>query len=227
MELFRDSLPSAHVANQPATFKFIHLEGTHIPIRLDENLNEINTEYSRESFIRQATGVVRLLAVMVQRLAELGIYDNSVILVVGDHGSGRDPGMWLYPTDKTNKTFNRFKARGCPLFLAKPVGAAADTLQFSSAPVSLTDVPPTILGELGISPAQSEPSLNGLPGDVPFSEARSVFSIEEGESRIRGYYGYAWARFEPSYLPPISEFIIDGNVRSDASWQAGRMFVAE
>lgn len=227
MGSFRSSLASAQVSDLPATFKFIHLEGTHVPIYLDENLNAIDAVYSRESFIRQATGVVRLLAQMVQRLETLGIYESSVVMIVGDHGSGREPGMWLNPTDKTKTTFNTFKARGCPLFLAKPVGAATGRMQISSAPVSLTDVPPTILSELGISPAKSETRISGLPGPQPFSEAKSVFSIEDAESRIRGYYGYLWTEFEPSYLPPISEFIIDGNVRQDASWQAGRTFVAE
>lgn len=227
MVAFRDALPAARAVDQPRTFKFIHLEGLHVPIHLDENLNEIEVSYSRETVIRQATGVVRLLDTFVRRLMALGIYDRSVIVVTGDHGSGRSEDMWLAPSDNTQKDFNRFKARGCPLLLAKPANAGIGALAVSSAEVTLTDIPPTILEELNIPFANSSNMISGMPGGVAFSPARSLFSVDENETRIRGYYAYDWEQHEPLYLAPISEFIIEGNVRNDAAWRAGRTFIAE
>ncbi|MEM0947156.1 MAG: sulfatase-like hydrolase/transferase [Pseudomonadota bacterium] len=221
----RDVLPEARVAAQPPTFKFIHLFGLHIPISFDRNLEYVDVEYSRETVVEQALGVVRLLGTFVDTLIEIGVYEDAAIVVVGDHGSGRSPDMWLNPSDPGDEFFNNLKARGCPLFLAKAAGSATEPLQTSDAPVTLSDIEPTLLSEMGVDPELIESKPIGIPGIDGLSGAQSVFTISDNAVRKRAYYSYKWERHEPLYLAPIQEYVITGNVRDDASWKLGRTFL--
>ena len=68
--------------NDKKIFKFIHLEGGHVPFNLDENLNEIEDGTYEQKL--QAT--LKLINTYLNRLKEYGVYDNSVIMVMADHG---------------------------------------------------------------------------------------------------------------------------------------------
>lgn len=224
LRAFRDLLQTTRLQSQPPTFKFIHLEGVHVPLHLDQHLNLVNVTYSRESFTRQAYGAVRLLIQLFNKLRELGVYKNSVIVVAGDHGSGRISEMWLEPSDSDNEEFNTIKARGCPLLLAKPVGSNTGSLVTSSAPATLSDVVPTILNEMGITTDSDDRAISGVPGGAEFSQSQSIFSISDETIRVRGYYSYMWEQHDPLFLPLITEFIIEGDVRDDGAWHIGRTF---
>lgn len=214
---FRDRIGEATVADKPATFKFVHLEGTHVPIRFDEALEPVQVDYSRDSVVAQAAGVSLMISEYLETMKDLGIYDNALIFIVGDHGSGRAEDMWLRPDDPSDGAFNQIKARGCPLFLAKPIGASSDGIAVSSAPVALTDIPVSVLDALGLPPLS----------DGGASAPRPVFSISESDERIRRYSSYIWERFDALYLPPMQEFIIDGDVRDDAAWREGRVLESQ
>jgi arylsulfatase A-like enzyme len=77
---------------------------------------------------------------LIKNLKEAGGYDNSLILIVGDHGS-HNP--WEY--DGTSIAYNTQV-----LMLAKPVGQQLEEIQFSDSRVSLADIPKSVAEELGI-----------------------------------------------------------------------------
>lgn len=228
---FRDGLSGATAEGGRTVFKFYHLDGMHVPLRYDENLDIVELSYGRESYLRQATGVLGAMRLLVSRLRELGIYGRSLVVIAGDHGSGRREDLWLQPTDRDREGFNELKARGCPLLLVKPMDPEDRDdnrpLQESSAPVTLLDIPPTILKALSIGNTQVAPETRAAAARgsaVSTERGRPLFSIAETSERSRRYDAYAWVRSHPLYLSPITEYLVKGDVWDDRSWNKGRIF---
>ena len=63
-------------------FKFIHLEGAHVPFDLDKNLNRI----SNGTYYKKLEATLTVIEAYINNLKENGIYDNSVIIIMADHG---------------------------------------------------------------------------------------------------------------------------------------------
>lgn len=69
-------------------FKFIHIDGGHLPFRYDENVNIIDeSEGTYEGNLRACMTITRDY---LNKLKENDVYDNSVIIVMADHGYNGD-----------------------------------------------------------------------------------------------------------------------------------------
>ena len=70
-----------HIGKHPAVFKYLHLQGAHENITIDENMKRnINTlKY------KQLRGSLRNSELLLQQLKTMNLYDNATILLVGDH----------------------------------------------------------------------------------------------------------------------------------------------
>lgn len=66
-------------------FKFIHLWGAHSPYLYDGELNYIP---EGGTFAQSIDSCVTLADLYLKKLKEAGVYDNSVIIILGDHGQG-------------------------------------------------------------------------------------------------------------------------------------------
>lgn len=65
-------------------FKYIHIHGAHRPFRYDKDLNTIeNATYETNN-----DACVTIVETYLNKLRESGVYDNSVIIVMADHGFG-------------------------------------------------------------------------------------------------------------------------------------------
>lgn len=67
-------------------FKFIHLEGAHIGFDLDENCNRIEGG----TYEQKQRGVITMINAYLTKLKESGVYDNSRIIIMADHGFDPD-----------------------------------------------------------------------------------------------------------------------------------------
>ena len=65
-------------------FQFIHIEGAHVPFDTDENLNPIPEEEGTYDLKLKATA--KIIDTYIKRLKANDAYDNSVIIVMADHG---------------------------------------------------------------------------------------------------------------------------------------------
>lgn len=65
-------------------FKFIHVEGGHVPFDYDEELNKIPEEEGTYRIKLKAT--LKLINEFISSLKQNDVYDNSVIVVMADHG---------------------------------------------------------------------------------------------------------------------------------------------
>ncbi len=102
-------------------FRFIHVDGGHVPFIYNENVEEIPEEQGTyEDNLKACLTITRTY---LDKLKERNVYDNSVILVMADHGYN-----WLDPHGRQN-----------PILFVKGIGERHE-FQISDAPISFEDL---------------------------------------------------------------------------------------
>ena len=96
-------------------FSFIHLEGAHVPFDIDENFNEVQNG----TYDQKILATIKLTDVFIKRLKDNSVYDNSVIIVLADHGF----------------SFEEQQGRQNPILLIKGINEHHD-MYYSDVPVS-------------------------------------------------------------------------------------------
>ena len=69
-------------------FQCLHIEGGHVPFDYDENVNQISAEEGTYKQKVQAT--FKIISAFINRLKENNVYDNSIIVIMADHGEGEN-----------------------------------------------------------------------------------------------------------------------------------------
>ena len=143
-------------------FKFIHLNGAHVPYIYDKDMNIINEWDGTYEQSTQAT----LVGAMdyIEQLRNSGAYDNTAIIVMSDHGFNGSLGQsgdatWM---------------RQCALLLIKGRNEHHDTMQISQAPISFEDL--------------QEAYVRLLDG----KQSDAVFDWKEGDVRERRFLRYSF-----------------------------------
>ncbi len=72
-------------------FKFIHIQGAHKPFEYDSHANIIDKE--KGSYEQNIEACFFTVNAYLQKLKEAGVYDNSVIMILADHGFETASGM--------------------------------------------------------------------------------------------------------------------------------------
>jgi arylsulfatase A-like enzyme len=121
------------------------------------------TDALRRNFIDLYDAEIRytdtiLIRPVIQKLRELGLYENTLLIITSDHGEEFfEHGSWLHTHNLYNETIK------VPLIIKFPGSRAAGTEVDRYA--RLVDIMPTILEEIGIKIGANEVdgrSLNGL-----------------------------------------------------------------
>jgi arylsulfatase A-like enzyme len=142
----------------------------------DRELKRMKARYAAE-----VTMADRWLGIFLDKMDELGLFENTLLLVLADHGVAHGehgiagkPSYALWP-----------EVTDIPFFIRHPEGKGAEGV--SDYYASTHDVAPTVLGFLGIEP---EKPMDGQDLSVLFEggepEERPHFSL--------GYNDHAWAR---------------------------------
>ncbi len=106
-------------------FKFIHLDGAHVPFNFDKDLNlKKNASYKDE-----VEGCLNLTNQYFQILKENDVYDNSVIIVMADHG---------FAMESDFKT--TFEGRQNPILFIKGYKEKHDEMIISDKKISYVDL---------------------------------------------------------------------------------------
>ena len=210
-------LKSAEVKNDKNVFKFYHLRGIHEPIRMNANLETVNLPLNRPNLVDLARGELKLTHLFLEGLRELGVYENALIFVVGDHGHPygvhglRLPASMIDRQAGSSTIPKGVLESGIPLLLVKLPGKQGD-FAINDAPASMADIPATVFNELAIEQAGIGEPLFQIPAELP---------------RERRFLYYYWnhSDWKNRYLPEIIEFHIHGNCWLSSSWQAtGKIF---
>lgn len=142
-------------------FQFIHIEGAHLPFKLDENLNEIE----KGTYTQKIEASIKVMDAYLTRLKNNDAYDNSIIIIMADHG--------YYDVDHDSLGDEVF-ARYHPILLIKGFGEEHE-LQESDIPVSHIDLMDAYMD-----------LLDGKNGSEVFDD------IEQGSSRKRKIIWYEY-----------------------------------
>ncbi len=199
-------------------FKFYHINGIHVRLSLNEDFVIKDMIYSHKAYISTAKANMRIIRWFLEGLKQLGVYDNSLIFIMGDHGSGRSEEMYIRPVEDfsrlTNFTYNVYnfnycKSRGIPLYLVKPISARGK-LKTSHFPITVLDTPETIVSELGIS------------ADFPGID---VLKSTNSMKRVRYFRAYDYEkRAGDHFLGTITEYSVEGDSWDTSSWKKNRTF---
>lgn len=84
-ETFYDEAKNSELTTtNDKTFKFIHIWGAHVPFVFDKDMNRIE----EGTYAQNVEACMTMTDAYLKKLKENGVYDNSVIIVIADHGYG-------------------------------------------------------------------------------------------------------------------------------------------
>lgn len=194
----RDYTSKLEIAGNKPAYHFIHVMPPHPPFVTLEDGTYAGEALpnNRENYKIEARYVLRLFIEFVGRLKELGVYDSSVIVLQGDHGSGFAPIF-------DGKVHYQQAGKVAALLAVKAPGASGP-LRVSMAPASVVDIPATVLDMVGIQ--------HDYPG-------RSLLKLREGDARQR-FVVYVTDR--SSATPILHPWVVTGSVYDSTSWHEGR-----
>lgn len=210
-EAFTASMTAS--AKRP-TYKYIHLAMSHPPVVLDSDCEFVGIRpTTRTNFEAQASCTLQTLGHFLDRLRELGIYHNSLIVVAADHGAGLAPRDFSPAIQLDGPTADIAQIAGSAhaLLLVKPIGERGP-LKISPAPTAITDIPATVMSLLG--------EAHEFPG-------RAAHRIPANARRVRKFAYYAWHHedWRRDYYSELRLFEIDGRLADAASWTSvGSLF---
>lgn len=116
-----------HLQNEEVTytdqkcFRFFHMEGAHVPFRYDKDVNVIENG----TYEQNIEASIKITDTYLKKLKHAKVYDQSVIIVMSDHGYEWKEG---YPYGRQN-----------PLLMIKGIGENHE-MQISNAPISYDDL---------------------------------------------------------------------------------------
>lgn len=124
--IFKDKLEKTDVSvgGETKQFKYIHLDGSHPPFRIDENAQTVDE--NSVTALQCARGSLRIVQNYMEKLKQSGSYDNTAIIIMADHGY-YDNGVL-----------------SSPLFMVKP-RAAHGSMKVNNAPICQLDFGSTVL----------------------------------------------------------------------------------
>lgn len=76
-------------------FQFVHIEGGHVPFDVDENVNIIQDD--KGTYPQKLEATMKIVSAYINRLKENNAYDNSVIIIMADHGFQYDGSNRAHP----------------------------------------------------------------------------------------------------------------------------------
>lgn len=198
-------------------FKFMHLLSVHPPLNMNEAGEKESLGNDRDAFIRRGRKSFTDIIHLFNQLKEKGIYDNTMIVVLADHGSDHIPaGAVTFPinTSATND-MRQYVREGVPLVLIKPIQGQG-ILRIDNAPVHSIDLPKTIAEVAGL-----ENHFTGYnilaPSTIPSNRVRTYFHINSTSDRT----------WQKGYVSALVEYQVNGFSWDEASWSRSGRILAE
>jgi hypothetical protein len=190
-------------------YKFIHVGIPHLPVVVDGNCEFAGVRrFNRETYRAQARCGIRRVAAFLNRLREIGAYDDSLVVIASDHGIGLPPRQFAHDRLLPDGNASAIAGKAMALLLVKPPRSTGP-VRVSRAPTQITDIPITVADTLNVPHA--------FPG-------ASVLKLSETAPRPRTFGMYAWEHedWRASYFEHLDLLDINGVLRDGASWTLGR-----
>ena len=193
---FNDYAGNVFVGDSQPAYHFLHLIPPHPPYvtRDDGSYAGRVLPNTRENYRNEARAILKLFLKLLNRLKELNLYDSSLIVLQGDHGSQIPPVI-------DGETIETCVPRLAALLTMKLPGSSG-ALTVSRAQTSLLDIAATIMKASGVD--------EGFPG-------RPIFEISPREARSRPFVTYRTSTGEPE----LTKYLITGSVFDPAACHGG------
>ncbi len=211
---------SMTATREAPVYKMLHLMLSHNPMVVNEGCEYAGRVLyaQRENVLNQSRCSLQEAARILRKMKSLGIYDNSLIVIMGDHGAWVRPKGLKVETDadgnaKSSLMRSSQHALSLPLLAIKTPGADGP-LRTSNIPTWTADVPDTISASLNLG--------------VDFGRS-NILALSADEQRARSFHFYEYRRGEldAEYLPPIQEYVVEGDVYDTSSWRLGKSYNVE
>lgn len=168
-------------------FRYYHLDGVHLPIQWNEEL-----EFDESATWEQAfSGQIRMLIQYMDSMKKLGIYDKSLIVICGDHGQEMGRAITINPA-----------------ILIKRPEERHETIQYNSSPVTTRNLYSTI------ATISSEKKNVWGPTVYDIDENSRQQSLYTTSNQMAGAFNSEGVNFKPGYVRVIPGNTFSGN--SDA-----------
>jgi hypothetical protein len=192
-------------ATDEPVYKFIHVGIPHQPVTVNAKCEFIGVVRSlRAAYKEQARCAIGRAAQILDRLKEVGVYDNTLVVISSDHGIGYVSPTFTNERQLPPRDLGWISAKALALLIVKPPHSQGP-VRISNAPTTITDIPATILAALGIAhDMQGQPAL----------------TLDEHASRTRPWAYYDWEHEDwgANYFDSLDIMDINGPVLDGKSW---------
>jgi len=194
------------------TFKFFHFFIPHAPWSMNENLKFEPGFPVGQAYIKQTRGAVQLASRILRTLKRAGIYDQTEIVILSDHGTG-----FFSPIDRKDIYYDALslvppcvQSSSLALLLHKPAHTKGKMVT-SDIPLELTDLA----------------CLLGLRNND--SLCRQFNMARSAQERKRIFYYYEWEHeyWNSDKFPPMTEYIVSGPSYNPESYHLGNYIYKE
>lgn len=178
---------NATANRQEKSFQFYHFTGSHAPYTMKAD----GTHSDKDTTVTEQTmGCFLHVFGAIERMKELGIYEDATIIITADHGSAYKDSEPL------------LKKVTIGLFY-KPAGSAGTPLAYSKAPVTTDNIGATIVKAAGLSDGSAYgPALDEVPEDAD----------------ITRYYYKSVAEKETWHEVSVYRYAVVGDANDFANW---------
>lgn len=158
-------------------FQYVHIQGAHSPYDMDEDLNPITDD--KGTYEQKIGAAAKLASLAIQRLKKAGVYDNSTIVIMADHG-------WHTHV---------------PVLYIKTAGEKRDTMNVSEKQVSWADLDEAFTRL--VDDVTPEDAFADIPTEgrtryfyVDFEKIPMIENVNHGG---KSYSGDAWEKTDTEY----------------------------
>jgi hypothetical protein len=183
--------------------KYLHVGIPHRPVVVNGKCEFIGVvRATRAAYKEQARCAAKRVAQILDRLKDIGVYDNTLVVISSDHGIGSPPPQFVNNRQTPMGEVARIAGNAMALLVVKPLNSNGP-VRISRAPTTITDIPATILDGVGVA--------QDLPGEP-------ALKLSEDAPRARPWAFYDWERddwganyFETLDIVDIKGSVVDGN----------------
>lgn len=199
IELFRELARRFELNDGTPTLKFVHSFATHTPYVLADDCRTIAAE-SLDRLTSQARCALSAVVTLLDRLKDADVYDNTVILILADHGVW--PGRF-HDQPGSRDAWRHLAGAANPMFLLK-LRNQRGPLRNEPDAVHLADVAATLCAATGACTA---------PSGIPVGQAPP--------ERRRRFNEYVWNHEYWSLrdVPHMTPYEVLGPLWRAESWQ--------
>ncbi len=124
VQFYQDLMENGLEAKYDSVYRIYHLFGPHAPFTMNENIENVGEGNTTEE--AQLLGSMKIVNAYIEELQELGLYEDSTIIITADHGRAGADGIQQNPA-----------------LLIKQPGEKHD-LEYNNAPVHFRNVVATV-----------------------------------------------------------------------------------